>query len=86
MQPNTFRNAPYLARDPEITLGRTLEPCGAHSMTEAYKLASKKSSEAVTRAKQRYDRFGRSSILLHGDRVLLRNLSERGGLGKLRSH
>ena len=55
-------------------------------MTEAYKLASKKSSEAGTRAKQRYDRFGRSSILLHGDRVLVRNLSERGGPGKLRSH
>ena len=55
-------------------------------MTEAYKLAGKKSSEAGTRAKQRYDRFGRSSILLHGDRVLVRNLSERGGPGKLRSH
>ena len=28
LQPDTFVNAPYLARDPEITLGRTLEPCG----------------------------------------------------------
>ena len=55
-------------------------------MTEAYKLAGKTSSEAGTRAKQRYDRFGRSSILLHGDRVLVRYLSERGGPGKLRSH
>ena len=44
-------------------------------MTEAYKLAGKKSSEAGTRAKQRYDRFGQSSILLHGDRVFVRNLT-----------
>ena len=55
-------------------------------MTEAYKLADKKFGEADTRAKQRYDRFVRSSILLHGDRVLVRNLSEWGGLGKQRSH
>ena len=45
-------------------------------MTEAFKLADKKFGEADTRAKQRYDRFVRSSILLHGDRVLVRNLSE----------
>ncbi|XP_022809302.1 uncharacterized protein LOC111346273 [Stylophora pistillata] len=56
------------------------------AMTEAYKLAGKKSSEAGTRAKQRYDRFVRSSILLPGYRVLVRNLRERGGPGKLRSH
>ena len=46
--------------------------------TEAYKLAGKTSSEAGTRAKQRYD--------LPGDRVLVRNLRERGRPGKLRSH
>ena len=56
------------------------------AMTEAYELASKKSSEIGARAKQRYDRFVRSSVLLPGDRVLVRNLSERGGAGKLRSH
>ena len=55
-------------------------------MTETRELADKKSGEAGTRVKQRYDRFVRSSILLHGDRVLVRNLSERGGPGKLRSH
>ena len=48
------------------------------TMTEAYKLAGKKSSEAGTRAKQRYD--------LPGDRVLVRNLRERGGPEKLHSH
>ena len=55
-------------------------------MTEAYELAGKKSSEVRARAKQRYDRLVRSSVLLPGDRVLVRNLSERGGPGKLRSH
>ena len=55
-------------------------------MTEAYELAGKKSKEVGTRAKQRYDRFVRSSLLLPGDRVLVRNLSERGGPGKLQSH
>ena len=56
------------------------------ALTEAYELAGKKSSEVGARAKQRYDRFVRSSVLLPGDRVLVRNLSERGGPGKLRSH
>ena len=56
------------------------------AMTEAYELAGKKSSKVGTRAKQRYDRFARSSVLVPGDRVLVRNLSERGGPGKLRSH
>ena len=55
-------------------------------MTEAHELAGKKSSEVGARAKQRYDRFVKSSVLLPGDRVLVRNLSERGGPGKLRSH
>ena len=55
-------------------------------MTETRELADKKSGEAGTRAKQRYDRFVRSSILLHGDRVLVRNLSEWGGPGKQCSH
>ena len=48
------------------------------AMTEAYKLAGKKSSEAGTRAKQHYD--------LPCDRVLVRNLRERGGPEKLHSH
>ena len=55
-------------------------------MTEAYELAGKKSSEVGARAKQCYDCFVRSSVLLPGDRVLVRNLSERDGPGKLRSH
>ena len=38
------------------------------------------------RAKQRYDRFVRSSVLLSCDRGFVRNLSKRGGQGKLQSY
>ena len=55
-------------------------------MSEAYELASKRANEGSDRAKQRYDHHVRSSVLQPGDRVLVRNLSERGGPGKLRSH
>ena len=48
-------------------------------MTKAYELAGKTSSEVGAMAKQRYDRFVQSSVLLTGDGVLVRNLSERGG-------
>ena len=47
------------------------------AMTEAYELAGKKSSEVGARAKQCYERFVQSSVvLLPGGRVLTRNLSE----------
>ena len=55
-------------------------------MSEAYELARKRANEGSDRAKKRYDHHPRSSVLQPGDRVLVRNLSERGGPGKLRSH
>ena len=70
-------------------------PVGNHSeyvkkwkqaMEEAYALASKRSSAAGERNKARYDMKARSIDLQPNDRVLVRNLSERGGPGKLRSH
>ena len=56
------------------------------AMSEAYELASKRANEGSDRAKQRYDHHVQSSVLQPGDRVLVRNLRERGGPGKLRSH
>ena len=49
------------------------------AMTEVYELASKKSNEEGARAKQRYEHRVRGVVLQPGDRVLVRNLSERGG-------
>ena len=54
------------------------------AMSEAYELASKRANEGSDRAKQRYDHHVCSSVLQPGDRVLVRNLSEQGGPGKLR--
>lgn len=56
------------------------------AMKEAYQLAIKKSKEGSAKAKERYDRHVRGSVLNPGDRILVRNLSQREGPGKLRSH
>lgn len=42
--------------------------------------------EVTERNKRNYDGKVRSSILCPGDRVLLRNLTPRGGTGKLCNH
>ena len=56
------------------------------AMENAYTLASKKSQESGARAKEYYDRKLLSSVLQPNDHVLVHNLSERGGAGKLRAH
>ena len=55
------------------------------AMQEAYSLASKSATKSAMRVKRNYDKRMRSSALQVGDRVLVRNLTPRGGPGKLRS-
>ena len=54
-------------------------------MEEAYATAQKRSSASAERNKHLYDKKVRCVDLQPNDRVLVRNLSERGGPGKLRA-
>ena len=55
------------------------------AMKEAYRIAAEKSGTRGDKVKAYYDQKVHSSTLEHGDCVLVKNLSEHGGPGKLRS-
>jgi transposase InsO family protein len=56
------------------------------AMKDAYTKAISNASKAASAGKSNYDRKVRFTVLEPGDRVLVRNLTERGGPGKLRSY
>lgn len=55
-------------------------------MQEAYTIARENAQKSAQRNKRIYDGKVRSSVLYPGDRVLVRNMTPRGGPGKLRNH
>ena len=56
------------------------------AMSEAYQLASETAAKKATSGKIQYDKKAKSTTFQPGDRVLIRNVKERGGPGKLRSY
>ena len=54
-------------------------------MQEAYALANERSIKSLTRGRDYHDRKATFTRLKSGDWVLLRNLTPRGGPGKLQS-
>lgn len=56
------------------------------AMSQAYGQALKNSTKGRERGQAQYNKRVRSSVLEPGDRVLVRNLTPRGGPGKLRSY
>ena len=56
------------------------------AMEEAYKLANQNIGKAASYNKKHYDLRVHGVELKVGDQVLVRNVREKGGTGKLRSH
>ncbi len=89
-----FGRSPRLPIDLLFGLGRdesrdTYDDYVSHwkkRMQEAYQIAAKTAVKAAARGKVFYDRKVQGRDLHPGDRVLLKNLTPRGGPGKIRSY
>ena len=55
-------------------------------MSDAYKIAKRKSNQVRDLNKSAYNKRVRCAVFETGNRVLVRNLRERQGPGKLRSY
>ncbi|XP_019201938.1 uncharacterized protein LOC109195011 [Oreochromis niloticus] len=65
---------------------RTYMEKWTREMQEAYDIVRENAKKSADRSKKHYDGKVRSSVLYPGDRILVRNLTPRGGMGKLRNH
>ena len=75
--------------DDEVSYGKTYTEFvegWKGAMKEAYEIASKNANKNSELGKKSYNKKIFGSPLTVGDRVLVRNLSERGGTGKLRNY
>ena len=55
-------------------------------MQEAYQIAQQNAKKTAEWGKECYNKRVSGGVVQPGDRMLVRNVSERGGPGKLRSH
>ena len=86
-----FGRSPRLPVDVVFGIERDDYKGSLQSWTEglkaAYEIAERKSRKSAEKGRRNFDRKGiLSTRLVEGDRVLVRNLLEKGGPGKLRSH
>lgn len=83
-----FDQHPCLPIDILFRLTTDKEPQTARSYAQkwAERIASENSKSSSARRKKYYDKHTRGVVLQSGDRMLVQNLCERGGPGKLRAY